>query len=292
MSFIKKLAKRVLASRAVFSTLTLFRGLVRFPKEVVIYSKPREKFKVKMNDESDFWLHEASFIESSIYWNGLDSGWETCEIKVWAKFSPFADVAIDVGANTGIYTLIYCSLNKFGRSIAYEPVQRNYDRLVNNVNANEFSNCITKQSVVSDVVGQVSIIVPKNLDVPYSSSITNNYYKYSPTEEIVVASETIDSLKLKDHKLIIKIDVEGAEFLVINGLLETISNNDTAILIEISFSDDSNVEKFENIFSLDRFHIFRVDRKVVPIHDIKSLIGVSHLNILILCKESYFYTLI
>lgn len=67
-------------------------------------------------------------IGRALYWRDLRT-WEAGTIKVFYELSKKAKVVLDIGANTGIYTLLACSANKSSKVIAFEAVPHIFDRL-------------------------------------------------------------------------------------------------------------------------------------------------------------------
>lgn len=53
-----------------------------------------------------------STIENEIFWNGLGETWEPETVDLWISLCEKSKVIFDIGANTGIYSLIARSLNK------------------------------------------------------------------------------------------------------------------------------------------------------------------------------------
>ena len=49
--------------------------------------------------------HHGYHIENEIFWSGL-SGWEELSIELWIKLCKRSAVIMDVGANTGIFSLV------------------------------------------------------------------------------------------------------------------------------------------------------------------------------------------
>ena len=130
-------------------------------------------------------------------------------------------VVVDVGANLGIYTLIALSAECEVHS--YEPSPAVFNILRENICANGFAEtglAHLNNMAVSDKDGSMDFYVCKNIS-GHSSLFGKEY-----GEPISVPVVSLDS-HLKDFAKIdvIKIDVEGAEMLVFNGMREIIRRN-------------------------------------------------------------------
>ena len=123
----------------------------------------------------------------------------------------------DVGANIGIYTLRAAwKVGPTGAVHSFEPCPTNYKRLQANIDLNGFSNVVTNQAAVSDRRGFVSLYIYDGLNTGKHSLSAHNA---SP------ASINVDCFTLDDYVAtkgipaidVMKIDVEGAEYMVLAG---------------------------------------------------------------------------
>ena len=139
---------------------------------------------------------------------------------------------VDVGANLGIYTLH--ALAAGCRAFAYEPTPRIFSILLDNIGINGFepSGRATPYNLaVSDTEGEVKFAVYNKV------SGHNSFYAASSNDQTI----TVKTICL-DHHLghlthvdVVKIDVEGAEPLVLRGMQEIIEKN-PAIKIIMEFA--------------------------------------------------------
>lgn len=134
------------------------------------------------------------------------------------------DIVYDVGANTGLYTLFAAKACPDGEVVAFEPYPPNLGLLKQDIARNQLQNVTVIDVVLSDSAGSVKFSQPGEDDIGYgSSSIEAN----ESVNTIDVQSTTGDQL-ITDGKIpapnIIKIDVEGSEPLVLEGLKKTLSD--------------------------------------------------------------------
>jgi FkbM family methyltransferase len=137
-------------------------------------------------------------------------------------------VAVDVGANIGYFTLLFARLvGPSGRVIAFEPHAGNFRLLESNVAANGYANVELRQQAVGDRTGSAPL---------YLSSV-------NPGDHRLVGrgggeSLTVDVVAL-DHKLPelrgkldwVKIDVQGGELDVLNGMRSLIRTSPNLTIV-------------------------------------------------------------
>jgi len=142
-------------------------------------------------------------------------------------------VFIDVGAYQGLYTVYACKHAK--KVLAVEPNPMALAYLKTNTALNNCHNTIVVPKAVSDKRGVVKLRIPrpdKKGHIPTGASIV---WSFKEALEIDVEADTLDNI-VDDVGLdsvdFIKIDVEGAEGLVVKGAERTLRKA-RAILIEI-----------------------------------------------------------
>ena len=144
------------------------------------------------------------------------------------------DILLDIGANIGYYSIIAASIIKKGKIYAFEPEPHNYDLLTRNIKINGYNNIIPVQKVVSNFNGKVKMYIDNKNTGSHSLSQENvaNLKNYLEVNSIKLDDylEGINQRKVD----IIKMDVQGAESQVIDGLTKTLHHN-TSIKIIMEF---------------------------------------------------------
>jgi len=182
-----------------------------------------------------------SFIEKTIHANGLYGSWEKESLKIWALLSKQSDVIIDIGSNTGIYSLLAAANNHKAKIIAIEPVPLNYNILKQNIKVNK-SKIKSVKIAISNTSGKAVMHMLKN-HINYMTSVNKNRYAEHPeiqnnieTQIITIKIEPfnyiIDKYKLTTLDLI-KLDVEGHEIEVLQSMMPYIQQSKPCVLIEI-----------------------------------------------------------
>ena len=140
------------------------------------------------------------------------------------------DIFYDIGGHIGIYS---CLVAKRGAQvIAFEPYPGNVERIEKNAKENQVSIDVYEYAL-SDSNGKTSLYVDSESEV--SSGKGSIYGDGNKT--IVVETRTLDSLSKQSNisaPNVIKIDVEGAELNVFNGMEDILENpNCRRIYIEV-----------------------------------------------------------
>ena len=154
------------------------------------------------------------------------------------------DVLFDIGANVGFFTIISVQLvGSEGHVYAFEPVPDNAAAVRHNLELNSFTNATVINSAVADRSGQGELLVAH-----YSGGSALSTVKTPPPdlkERMPVETVSIDVLLAEGAMRppdMVKIDVEGAELTVLQGMVETIRQHRPVILYEI---DDEEAAEFE-----------------------------------------------
>lgn len=137
-------------------------------------------------------------------------------------------VYCDIGANIGLYSLFAAKrLENKGKVIAFEPHPLIYKRFIENIKLNSLQNIIAINKAVGDNNGAVSLVHSLDSAKTYVSKVYNN------SKEKNVDLISFDTF-LKENKIsnihYLKIDVEGFEFYVLQGMKEFLRNTPPKII--------------------------------------------------------------
>ena len=125
-----------------------------------------------------------------------------------------SDILIDIGANIGFYSIL--SSGRFGQIYSFEPNDRNFKLLKKNIKNNKLNNI----QVLNFGLGETFFVLLGNSNTKGELFQTSGFAisKNNKKGESVLIKKGDDVLQLKNTTLTIKIDVEGFEFFVLNGL--------------------------------------------------------------------------
>lgn len=149
-----------------------------------------------------------------------DGTFEPDETALIAALLGRVDRFVDVGANLGYYT---CLALQHGRGVmAIEPQPRNLKSLYRNLLSNGWERSAEVMPVaLSAAPGLLTLYGASGP----SASLLQNWAGYSPSYQQIVAVSTLDNLlvgRFDGERLLVKIDVEGAEYGVLQGAQATL----------------------------------------------------------------------
>ncbi len=102
--------------------------------------KFKGKFKVRVDHDNSFLMYQhGGTIENETFWKGLFVTWENETGWVWKQLCKCSDIVFDIGANTGIYSLITKSINPTSSVYAFEPSNNTFDKLTLNNSINNYN---------------------------------------------------------------------------------------------------------------------------------------------------------
>jgi FkbM family methyltransferase len=182
-----------------------------------------------------------SHIENQIFWSGIENGWEKNSVKIWLELSRRSKVIVDVGANTGIFTLLSKCVNKDARVISFEPMQFIAEKFKRNMSLNNLEYELY-DFALSDTESVVEVH-SESMNNSYTIAIDNQNVKESSKEEyfaLEMKTKRLDQF-IEDQKIekidLMKIDVERHEPMVLEGMGTYLEKMRPDILIEIQSAE-------------------------------------------------------
>tara|TARA_B100000315_G_scaffold69738_1_gene63539 strand:- start:3237 stop:4130 length:894 start_codon:yes stop_codon:yes gene_type:complete len=226
-----------------------------------IYKHLHFKGKIKIRIEDNYFLmrHYGYQIENELFWGGLNDAWEKTSLSLWIKLCKISRCVFDIGANTGIYSLLAKCVNPNLSVFAFEPVPEMYKKLKLNCDLNRFEvKCI--EIAVSDKDGTASIYLPETGEA-YSVAVNKNLFNSGAS----VFEKKINTGRLfsfiSKHGIpnvdLMKIDVESHEVEVLKGMGQYLQQMKPTMLIEIL--EDSLGEEIENLLADIDYLYFNVN---------------------------------
>jgi FkbM family methyltransferase len=137
---------------------------------------------------------------------------------------------VDVGAHIGLYTVSVAE-HIPGRVLALEPNPSAFARLCENVALNDCGNVTAERVAASSRLGYAALHLQDGGDSSWSTLVED---RLSGTEAVDVETTTLD-YEVERHGLrptVVKIDVEGAETVVLRGAPRVLARR-PALLLEL-----------------------------------------------------------
>ena len=214
----------------------VLRTFIRLPHRLHAYFYFKGVFTTRVEGRS-FKMMNYGYqyhVENEYFWGGIENGWEKYSTDLWIKLCRNADVILDVGANTGCFSLIAKTVKPQATIHAFEPMDSIYHKLRKNVDLNSF-DIHTHPVALSDFAGEAKIY-PTSLDHVYSVTVNENMFKDQQVFEQTIQVRRLDALieELGIGKIdLMKIDVETHEVHVLKGMGKYLRQFQPDFLIEI-----------------------------------------------------------
>ncbi len=226
------------------------------------------------------------YIQKNIYFLGYYEVRETMLIK---RILQPGDTFIDVGANIGWFTIHAAKhLGLSGKIVSFEPSSEIHDHLQTNIKLNSLATSITKLEKIA-LSDQNSTAVLSNTVETNSgrTSIINdvNLIETNSTAEIVETIKFDDYYQKENLKKIklIKIDVEGAEMKVLQGMSSALKQKVfDYILIEVceNFLRQAGSSSIDLLTMLSNYGYSLYTITLFGIKPLKNIQTISFANIL------------
>lgn len=203
-------------------------------------------------DEERFQEHNLGFRFSGSPFN-FNPEWEVEERSTFSRLMPQCDVFLDIGSNQGIYTCLAASLGC--HVIAFEPLPQNLRFLLRNIEANGYKAEVFAMALASEC-GVLPIFGERDI-----ASLEKGWTDKVSNVQTLVPVNSLDAVigeRLANRKVLVKLDVEGAELAVLSGSRRLLSSRiKPKWIIETVpsvFSGSFKNEKFLDLFVLMDSH--------------------------------------
>lgn len=168
---------------------------------------------------------------------------EYSTLQLFSTLLKPGDVIIDVGANSGLYSILYSQLaGEEGVVHAFEPDAATFSLLQENLRLNNCNNVLTYNFALSNKEGWIEMLTFNPENIKLISGDSFKYMQEVTADKMNDENTCINAYRLDDLKELttaakidfIKIDVEGAELLVLKGSVNTILKYKPVIIFELS----------------------------------------------------------
>jgi FkbM family methyltransferase len=226
--------------------------------------KPKEQRPYLLTGKYDlcYYIDPSSALDRHIIVNGILDDWIATHLKDLVR--PTATI-LDIGANAGLLAVPFAKIHvPQGTVIAFEPNNDVLKQMRVNVALNDLSNVVIESIALQDdpSMTKIRFNIREALDgdglLNKGISTIQSIALHSQGASSVTASTVDQYVRTKKVKRVdfIKIDVEGAEYRVLKGSLETIKRDRPIIHYEFSIvldeltKSDNSSQTFELLAEL------------------------------------------
>lgn len=219
--------------------LNLGLGIARRLRRVATFHRGRKTCRIEAGVGAGLWFRGAG--AGDAYGSGTN---ELPVQEALRRTCNPGDVFFDIGANVGFFTMIGARLvGTQGLVVAFEPIRSNAQAVRTNAELNAFTHVRVREEAVADQVGHVEMYATEH--VGGATLCSTGIAPADTVRRVRVAQVSIDAL-IGAGKLpapnVVKIDVEGAELAVVDGMAGVLDRHRPIVVYEV---DDAEREAFE-----------------------------------------------
>jgi FkbM family methyltransferase len=169
---------------------------------------------------------ERCSIAKKMFWdNGVRKPVEDqIAINLFSKLSKKADIILDIGANSGLFSLVSAIANPNAKIIAFDILPEAYHILIDNLMFNNLLSKVEVRLVGIGKKGEIFYAPFNNISSEMPSSLSLGF-KPILENQVKVSVMSLDEVcipQFLDTRMLIKIDVEGTEFDIFDNAEKTL----------------------------------------------------------------------
>ncbi len=218
-------------------------------------------YKKKIFNGSWMQLMPEDHVQQYLFWYGI---YEAETAEVFLQNVQQGTIVLDIGANVGYYSILAASKAINGRVFAFEPNALLHSQIQNSLRFNNFENVQVVAAAVSNKHRQAALLYLSSADNKGMSALAtpSNYSGQTTTIETI----TIDNW-VADNNIsrvdIIKMDIEGAETLALEGMRNTLIRFSPIVFMEVCDEvlqrQNSSAAAVFNFMSLLNYNAYGID---------------------------------
>jgi FkbM family methyltransferase len=225
-------------------------------------------------------------IASLMYWRRSFLAYEPDTAHLFLKLLRSARTFVDVGANTGIYSLAAAVDDPARAVYAFEPFPAVYAYLVRNIALNGLANVHAFPIALSDFTGSIPFFIPSASAVfPFSASTAEGLV--AQVDRIQVQATTLDRFVAEqgiDRLDLIKVDTETTEHQVLRGAADILRGHRPLVICEVlPFGKEAQLHAV--LDSLDYRYFWIEGPRLTPMDKIIGDETLTHMNYLFVPSE-------
>ena len=207
------------------------------------------ELKLKNGEDLHFYTNQTDHAGFLAFWEGL---YKYEYMDLFSGLIVKCDGFLDVGSNAGLYSLVAVKHSNEVKVIAFDPTPAATEYIEKNIAANNLGSRITfNRMAVSDAEGEVeffNVHNPKYPKLPNLGGASSFVVKPESYDTYTAKAVSLDGYLLQhspEFKVdLVKIDAEGAEPMILEGMKRVIEKDKPIIICEILHDEVlSGIEK-------------------------------------------------
>jgi FkbM family methyltransferase len=180
------------------------------------------------------------------------------EVVSWLSGRVY-DVVLEIGANVGIYSLLFSLMFPNALIYCFEPSRTAYRRLLENLSLNDCRNVHAFNCAVAAKSGFLDFYEPEghltngSLDESFARMFSDSVQS---AKVATIGGAEVSQLIPPGKRVLLKIDVEGAEPIVLQSLSPFITRERPDILMEVL---PATVEALNRIDALSAYRLYQLE---------------------------------
>jgi FkbM family methyltransferase len=233
-----------------------------------------------------------------------DRGYEAEEFKLVREITTSSKTFVDVGANTGIFSIFAAKANPELKVLSFEPHPSNYSRLQRNIEVNQLKSIKTFPVALGQTETVIQFTIPADNSLSTTASVNEafaTHFHEIPQKRVEIKQVALDAALSGENISsvdLLKIDVEYYELEVLKGTIKILSDIRPLLLIEIldykallhrapkmkGRINENHAEEIEKLLLSLNYFPFGLSKKGIYATD-TVLSGHDHRNFLFVPKK-------
>ncbi len=184
---------------------------------------------------------------------------------VFKEMARTSHVFLDVGANIGYFSFLVKQLSPKAQVYSFEPLPQNIESYKKNQELNHFSEMHLQQVCVADQAGETEFLIPPVEESGWGRMAHRDLFSGEKIRRSVITLDQFCREKNVGKVDLIKIDVEGYEFKVLQGATEVIATHRPRICIELNepclIDTGTSSEEIFSFFKKRNYQMYALDKK-------------------------------
>jgi FkbM family methyltransferase len=188
-------------------------------------------YQKKISGNFQMWLMPKDHIQQQLFWYGY---YDKPLGNLLKKIIKPGDVFMDIGANIGYFSMLAAIKEPSANVIAFEPAIANFEKLSQNIVLNKFRNIQTVKAAAGEFNEEKILYLSAEDNMGMNSFEQPENYSGKKEKVKVVRMDDWFRQSGLSRINIIKMDTEGSELSVLNGMKEILMKFKPLLIIEIN----------------------------------------------------------